>query len=132
MKNITHCCCVLFCIVFDRIIYMWRSTGGKIVLHAMQLLIFLLCMHHEFGATVFGLKDVDSFRKWLFFLQMPYFYYSSLQISYGYPPFVGDPILLQNETWADSLIWYSYKLMPLVYELKVLLDWYCVDTTMFI
>jgi hypothetical protein len=123
---------VLFCIVFDRIIYMWRSTGGKIVLHAMQLLIFLLCMHHEFGATVFGLKDVDSFRKWLFFLQMPYFYYSSLQISYGYPPFVGDPILLQNETWADSLIWYSYKLMPLVYELKVLLDWYCVDTTMFI
>jgi hypothetical protein len=123
---------VVCCIVADRIIYMWRRVNAKCCLLIIQLVVFLLCMHHNFGGEVFEGKNLDLFRVPLFIIHMPYFYYSSLQISYGYPPFVGEPVLLKYETWADSLVWYTYKMIPLVYELKVLLDWYCLDSVMFI
>ena len=123
---------VVFCIVIDRMIYMWRLAKWKLAFHLFQICFFLALMHSEFGPTVLSRRDLPIWRQTIIVIYFPYFYYSSLQISYGYPPFVGEPLLLKHESFADSIMWYIYRLVPLIYELKVLLDWYCVDTTLWL
>ena len=88
-------------------------------------------MHSDIGSAVFSQKTF-TWKSHITIIYFPYFYFSSMQIAYGYPPFVGEPLLLKHESFADSIVWYIYRMVPLVYELKVLLDWYCVDTTLWL
>ena len=123
--------CVVFLIVVDRVIYMWRLNNVKLLFQVCQIVLFFVLMHSDIGSAVFSQKTF-TWKSHITIIYFPYFYFSSMQIAYGYPPFVGEPLLLKHESFADSIVWYIYRMVPVVYELKVLLDWYCVDTTLWL
>ena len=55
-----------------------------------------------------------------------------MQICYGYPRFIGDPVLMNREGYYYGVCWRVYRLIPFFHEFKLLLDWTCTDTTLWL
>ena len=115
-------------IVLDRICYLVRSGGGKLGLQMAYLLIVVFWSRSDFGLNMFGLSTVRLLFWYL--LQIPYLYYSALQLCYGYPFNVYDQWLMRKEHWLWGMLFTWYKAIPFMYEMRVLLDWTCSSTTL--
>jgi hypothetical protein len=113
--------------VADRIVYVLGALRGKAALHIMLALTY----HIGFIAWRFLLPNAPPSAGVVFFsLKYLYLIVSCAQIRNGYPahrrhdPFTGNATTLY---WLGNKI---YRLVPFLFELRVLLDWTCTLTTL--
>eukprot|EP00947_MAST-08B_sp_MAST-8B-sp1_P005753 g5753.t1 len=93
--------------VADRLCYLMRKGEWKLLLHFIESILVA----------------------W-YVIQLPYLYYSSLQIGYGYPFNVHDQWIMKKINWLYAYLFIIYKAIPFMYEMRMLLDWTCSHTTM--
>lgn len=61
-----------------------------------------------------------------------YLLLSGLQISYGYPPFIQTNWMTKRAHHFWGNIFKLYRSLPFLYELRMLLDWACTPTTLYL
>ena len=122
-------------IVLDRIAYLYRSIALKLILHWVWICIVYGVLHGIIGRGVGGMySGNENSTKLLFFyiIQIPYLFFSALQICYGYPTFLYDQYLMRSVDWLSGYIFIGYQSLPFLYEMRTLLDWTCTNTTLYL
>lgn len=116
--------------VIDRMLYLVRSHWGKVVLHYANVLLPFWTVHVTAGGA--DLSDVDvGLLVWLV-VHFVYLLLSALQLSYGYPKLQTQQFLTRNDHWFMGYVFLVYRSIPFLYELRMLLDWTCTKTTLFL
>jgi len=120
-----------FCIIIvDRSIYLLKSMRSKILLQLLTI-IFTMTVLHTGALKKSALAEGPRLMLW-YVMEMIYLFFSAMQICYGYPPFVGQSVLTQKVHWLRGHIFVAYRAIPFFYELSLILDWACTDTTLMI
>lgn len=120
---------VLF-IVFDRIVFLYRSEILKLLFQYFQLyywldkLVFIWPTEAQIGVAE------NSTLLFFIFLKSVYFFLSALQLKHGYTSYEGDTRYTENVTIIRGRLFQVYQAIPFVYELRILLDWVCRSTTL--
>ena len=118
--------------VLDRILYLYRSIVSKTILHIFWISLMTVVHHSNLLTDVLQLEGGSSLH-WFVWLQLPYFYFSALQISYGYPPFVGGRLVVETEDWYYWCgLYLPFRYIPFVFEIKLVLDYFCTNTTFYL
>jgi len=99
----------------------------------MQLvtLAWVLSVLHTGALMKSSLSSGGSLFIW-FMLELFYLFFSALQISYGYPPFTGGSIMTTKVHWFYGHLFSVFRAIPFVYEISLILDWACTETTLMI
>lgn len=140
-------------LVVDRVIYLTRSRTIKIVLQMANILVLHFCMLYTFKLQA----TIPSNRRFLlavfYLLECGYLYFSARQICCGYTQTtqrdfllsraehqVPLPVSYSNEELLHSVelkpgpvIYYSYqvfRMIPFLFEMKCILDWWFIETTL--
>ena len=104
----------------------------KTLVHVSWVIFVVVMIHSNVYTDIFRLEGGESLR-WFAYIQLPYFFFSSLQISYGYPPFVGGRLVVELEDWyAWALLYLPFRGFPFLFEIKLLLDYFCTQTTFYL
>ncbi|GMH59489.1 hypothetical protein TrLO_g7100 [Triparma laevis f. longispina] len=120
-----------FCImIIDRCIYLLKSIRGKYIMQLITL-AWVLTVLHTGALMKSSLSSGRSLFVW-FLLEIVYLYFSALQISYGYPPFVSSSVLTSKVHWFRGHLFTVFRAIPFVYEISLILDWACTETTLMI
>ena len=118
--------------VAERMMYLYRSIVMKTLVHVSWVIFVVVMIHSNVYTDIFRLEGGESLR-WFAYIQLPYFFFSSLQISYGYPPFVGGRLVVELEDWyAWALLYLPFRGFPFLFEIKLLLDYFCTQTTFYL
>jgi len=117
-------------IVVDRIIFLFKSIRCKILLQLVTI-GWVLAVIHTGALYRSALAEGPRLLIW-YLLELVYLYFSSMQICYGYPPFVGQSVLTSKVHWLRGHLFVAYRSIPFFYELSLILDWACTDTTLMI
>eukprot|EP01155_Anaeramoeba_flamelloides_P031869 Anaeramoba_flamelloidesa90699_145.p1 GENE.a90699_145~~a90699_145.p1 ORF type:complete len:686 (-),score=151.54 a90699_145:41-2098(-) len=117
-------------IVVDRVIYLYRAITLKLIYQIvsvfLHLLIIFIILPYNLDTT-FGKKSSFIF---LYIIKSIYFLFSSLQIQYGYPEYTKGNLFMKKFSSTNSQFYSVYKLIPFLYELRMLLDWLCTKTSL--
>jgi hypothetical protein len=118
--------------VMERMMYLYRAIVMKTLVHISWVIFVVVMVHSNVYTEIFRLQSGESL-KWFAWIQLPYFFFSSLQISYGYPPFVGGRLVVETEDWYFwALLYLPFRGFPFLFEIKLLLDYFCTQTTFFL
>ena len=118
-------------IVADRCIYLLKSIRGK---YGLQV----ITVGWVFGIMHSGMLYKDSLSSGLplfiwYMMECLYLFFSALQVSYGYPPFVGGFEVSKKKTrWYHGTLFSIYRAIPFLYEISLILDWACTETTLMV
>ena len=116
----------------ERMMYLYRAIVMKTLIHVFWVVFVVVMVHSNVYTDVFRLEGGESLR-WFAIVQLPYFFFSAMQISYGYPPFVGGRLVVESEDWyAWALLYLPFRGIPFLYEIKILLDYFCTETTFYL
>ena len=116
-------------IIFERILWLKRAIGIKLVAHYVLVLFF-----HLWLFVYLPLKDQMAFIRSpslivFYICKCWYFYYSAKQIAAGYP-LISVNSLTVGYSLPQYILFQLYRAIPFVYELRTLLDWTCLPTTL--
>ena len=117
-------------IVADRCLYLHRSIKGKFILQMMLLFCIYVILHSNFTFRI-GINQHGPVFVWYLFMCL-YLFVSALQISYGYPPFIQTNWMTKRAHHFWGNIFRLYRALPFLYELRMLLDWTCTPTTLYL
>jgi len=126
-------------IIVDRIIYLRQSIAAKIIMQHLTLLLFNILVLWYFPSKMEGDIDYTHWRsifssnwtlKIFYLFKCIYWYLSGLQIRDGYPMLATDRFLQQHYTSIHNGIHTGYRTIPFVYELRTILDWTFIPTTL--
>ena len=117
-------------IVADRCLYLHRSIKGKFILQMMLLVCIYVILHSNFTFRI-GINQQGPVFVWYLFMCL-YLFVSALQISYGYPPFIQTNWMTKRAHHFWGNIFRLYRSLPFLYELRMLLDWTCTPTTLYL
>eukprot|EP01135_Chromosphaera_perkinsii_P000950 Nk52_evm48s153 gene=Nk52_evmTU48s153 len=119
-----------FLIVCDRIIYLNHSLLMKILFQFTQV-IFV----HAWIFFILPIYREASFKNnrvaivW-YMLKTMYFTMSALQIRTGYPRRILTNFLTKNYNSVTKVLFMAYRAIPFLYEIRIILDWTCTNTTL--
>lgn len=126
-------------IILDRIVYICRSLLWKIVLQYVTLvgvtLITLFWFPYKMDLDI----DVEAWHapftqsaalQLFFVLKCVYWFLSALQIRDGYPVVSGDRFLMRRYSTLDNWVHQGYRAIPFLFELRTVLDWTFIPTTL--
>ncbi|GMI38125.1 hypothetical protein TeGR_g3788, partial [Tetraparma gracilis] len=122
-----------FCmIVVDRCIYLLKSIRSKFVLQVVTI-SWVFSVLHTGVLYKDSLSSGAPLMVW-YIMECLYLFFSGLQISYGYPPFVGAASLgrADGALWWEGTLFSVYRGIPFLYEISLILDWACTETTLMI
>ncbi|EDQ91516.1 uncharacterized protein MONBRDRAFT_2570, partial [Monosiga brevicollis MX1] len=117
-------------IVLDRVIYITRSLTYKLYYHVVMAILIHALVFFWIPSATYRSFGSNAILITLYILKIIYFFLSANQIKSGYPDTVQRNALLQNVTFVGWLIFVIYKAIPFLYELRMLLDWSCIPTTL--
>ncbi|XP_037913806.1 piezo-type mechanosensitive ion channel component isoform X2 [Hermetia illucens] len=117
-------------IIVDRALYLRKAIKNRLGFH-----LFLVLGVHAWMFFI-----IPSLQGRVFNSQVPtvifylvkcvYFILSSYQLRCGYPTRLSGNFFTKGYSIMNMLAFRIYMLIPLLYELRTLLDWVCTDTTM--
>jgi hypothetical protein len=114
-------------LAIDRVLYLCRWIKLKTLLHwALVVGVFYTQYSLQFAPYT------DPYDIAVFILDCIYLFFSAMQISYGYADLVAEDILTRYVHWFAGYVTIVILSIPLVYEMKVILDWTCSATTLYI
>lgn len=118
-------------VIFDRVIYLNKFLFGKVLMQYFTVVFF----HYFFFVDWPGQASVgfqSSAVLVIFYIfKLVYWVLSALQIRYGYKPFTGDHNFLTKKVGSFRAILVSiFYAVPLLYELRTLLSWICIPTSL--
>ena len=117
-------------IVFDRVIYLFRSVFAKVVMQYVSLFYYTLLL---FFILPNGQgKQFDEIYVLILFYMMKccYWWISALQICEGYPVNIQKRWIAQSYGMFHRYLFEVYLAVPFLFELRSLLDWSIFDTTL--
>lgn len=117
-------------LILDRVVYDFRSSKAKYLIQVVTTITCHVYIFFDFTSYVgrpFG--ESYSMRTW-YLLMVVYFVLSALQIKYGYPESVHGHALMKTYTELASYIFLIYRAIPFAFELRTLIDWITLDTTL--
>jgi len=77
------------------------------------------------------LRQTSGLLLWLV-CNIVYLLLGGLQLSYGYPTEQTGQWLTRRIHWIMGFVFLAYRSVPFMYELRVLLDWTCTKTTLYL
>nr|AQX17754.1 piezo mechanosensor [Hormiphora californensis] len=116
--------------IIDRIIYLKRSMIAK---YFYQVLLVLGIHLYIFIAQPYMTgESFSSVKPWIVFYIFfcGYFTLSAFQIQAGYPRLKTDSIILRTYNYLTYGIYLGYLGFPFLWELEVLINWVCTETTL--
>eukprot|EP00045_Choanoeca_perplexa_P018139 m.279369 g.279369 ORF g.279369 m.279369 type:complete len:2344 (-) comp17729_c0_seq13:1260-8291(-) len=119
-----------FMILIDRALYITRSLKLKLIYHYVSVLLVHILVFYSLPATTGRAFRNNPVLITLYLLKAIYFLVSSYQIRSSYPSSVQRNVLTRSATFISWLIFVIYKAIPFMYELRMLLDWSCIPTTL--
>uniref|UniRef100_A0A1A9WMD8 Piezo-type mechanosensitive ion channel component n=1 Tax=Glossina brevipalpis TaxID=37001 RepID=A0A1A9WMD8_9MUSC len=117
-------------IIIDRVVYLRKALRVKIVFHYISVVgvhvwMFLLL------PWVTSRPFYSSTPPIIFYLfKCFYLLASAYQIKCGYPNRILGNFLTKSFTVLNMVVFKVYLLMPFLFELRTILDWLCIETTM--
>ncbi|XP_037894241.1 piezo-type mechanosensitive ion channel component isoform X3 [Glossina fuscipes] len=117
-------------IIIDRVVYLRKALRVKIVFHYISVVgvhvwMFLLL------PWVTARPFYSSAPPIIFYLfKCFYLLASAYQIKCGYPNRILGNFLTKSFTVLNMVVFKIYLLMPFLFELRTILDWLCIETTM--
>lgn len=117
-------------IVADRCLYLHRSIKGKFILQMILIFSTYAVLHSNFTFRI-GINQHGPVFVW-YLIMCLYLFVSALQISYGYPPFIQTNWMTKRAHHFWGNIFRLYRALPFLYELRMLLDWTCTPTTLYL
>nr|AQX17753.1 piezo mechanosensor [Beroe abyssicola] len=116
--------------IFDRIIYLKKSMIAK---YMYQVFVFLVIHIYLFLFQPWFTKEYFKRQSaWIamYVFFCCYFTLSAFQIQSGYPRIYTDSIILRTYGLVTYVTYLGYLAVPFLWELEVLLNWVCTETTL--
>jgi len=126
-------------IILDRIIYICHSMVWKIVMQYVSVVGFSLIMMWWFPTNMEMSVNLEAWHspftqssslQFFFVLKCLYWFVSALQIRDGYPLVSGDRFLMRHYNMYSNWAHMAYRIIPFLYELRTILDWTFIPTTL--
>ncbi|KAG2378189.1 hypothetical protein C9374_008332 [Naegleria lovaniensis] len=118
-------------ICIERVLYLFASVTAKLIFHTLLVVIYhiayivsYIIIYRNQNATGIVLLKI------LFFIKCVYLFLAALQIRTGYPKRRYTQFFTRSYFWIAQYIYLGYRAIPFVFELKTLLDWTFIDTTL--
>nr|XP_054748646.1 piezo-type mechanosensitive ion channel component 2-like [Lytechinus pictus] len=117
-------------IVIDRAIYLCKNVKAKfiylvVLVIAIHLWLFFILPSYNNKPFV----DNNPAQVWYFFICI-YFGLSAYQITSGYPTRILGNFLCKNYNLVSLVLFYGWRVIPFLTELRTLMDWIWTDTTL--
>ncbi|KAL5249603.1 hypothetical protein ACHWQZ_G018461 [Mnemiopsis leidyi] len=116
--------------ILDRVIYLKKSMIAKYMYQVVVVVsvhAYLFIFQPWF--TREGFRARAAWIAWYVFF-CSYFTLSAFQIQSGYPRLITDSIILRTYGWVTYVTYLGYLAVPFLWELEVLLNWVCTETTL--
>ncbi|KAJ6246146.1 hypothetical protein M0813_19594 [Anaeramoeba flamelloides] len=117
-------------IVFDRAFYLFQALELKFIYQLLSVIVHWIILFFILPVKLGKAFNEVPALYFLYIIKTFYFLFSGLQVRYGYPHFTGGNILMRNYKKSTKLIFIVYMVVPFIFELRVLLDWICTQTTL--
>jgi len=126
-------------ILADRIIYLCRSVMWKLIMQYSTLILYNVMMLWVFPSEMQVSLDKDNWGsifsmtgplRVLFLFKCVYWWISARQIRDGYPMVAGERILMRSYDIVPYAVFMVYRTIPFVYDLRTILDWTFIPTTL--
>ncbi|PIK46945.1 putative piezo-type mechanosensitive ion channel component 2 isoform X3, partial [Apostichopus japonicus] len=119
-----------FVIVIDRAIYLRKNVTAKFIF----LLIWVIVIHLWLFFILPPINNKpfteNTPARWFYFLNCVYFGLSCYQIRSGYPTRILGNFLYKRYSYASLVMFYGWKAIPFLAELRLIMDWVWTDTTL--
>ncbi|XP_071494350.1 piezo-type mechanosensitive ion channel component 2-like isoform X1 [Diadema antillarum] len=117
-------------IIIDRAIYLCKDVRAKFVylvtlVIALHIWLFFALPYYNNRLFV----DNNPAQAWYFFLCI-YFGLSAYQITSGYPTRILGNFLCRRYNLVSLVLFYGWRVIPFLTELRTLMDWIWTDTTL--
>ncbi|ETO19694.1 hypothetical protein RFI_17536, partial [Reticulomyxa filosa] len=121
---------VLF-LVGDRVAYLLRSIPGKLVLQIISVILYHWQIFIVWPRTKNEMFNRIPALVIFYLIKVTYWILSALQIRYGYPTFdrTHSRMAKEHGSWY-SLFFTLYGSIPFVFEMRTILEWLCLPTTL--
>lgn len=112
-------------IIIDRTIYLKRSVKVKWLHHCFSLVFWNYTIFFNWTQSAQEAFKSNLALQTFFIIKCWFFITSALQIKEGYPPDTETPIqnLTKEPGYIRSVLFSIYRAIPIVFELRTLLDW---------
>ncbi|XP_030384818.1 piezo-type mechanosensitive ion channel component isoform X3 [Scaptodrosophila lebanonensis] len=117
-------------IVIDRSLYLRKALVNKIIFHFFSVIGIHIWMFFVVPAVTE--RTFNSLAPPIIFYVIKCFYMllSSYQIKSGYPKRILGNFFTKGFSLVNMIAFKVYMQIPFLYELRTILDWVCIDSTM--
>ncbi|XP_070133370.1 piezo-type mechanosensitive ion channel component isoform X8 [Drosophila bipectinata] len=117
-------------IVIDRALYLRKALVNKIIFHFFSVIGIHIWMFFVVPAVTE--RSFNSLAPPIIFYVIKCFYMllSSYQIKSGYPKRILGNFFTKGFSMVNMIAFKVYMQIPFLYELRTILDWVCIDSTM--
>lgn len=117
-------------IVIDRALYLRKALVNKIIFHFFSVIGIHIWMFFVVPAVTE--RAFNSLAPPIIFYVIKCFYMllSSYQIKSGYPKRILGNFFTKGFSMVNMIAFKVYMQIPFLYELRTILDWVCIDSTM--
>ncbi|KAH8376905.1 hypothetical protein KR093_002071 [Drosophila rubida] len=117
-------------IVIDRALYLRKALVNKIIFHFFSVIGIHIWMFFVVPAVTE--RTFNSLAPPILFYVIKCFYMllSSYQIKSGYPKRILGNFFTKGFSMVNMIAFKVYMQIPFLYELRTILDWVCIDSTM--
>eukprot|EP00731_Ephydatia_muelleri_P026181 Em0018g281a len=116
--------------LIDRAIYLRHSIKAKFIFHVFLLLIWHVWLFFVLPAITVQTFSTNVPAQFIYFFKCFYFITSSLQIILDYPVQGVGWFLRHTYNTVSSTLFTVYKIIPLLPELREMIDWVFTDTVL--
>lgn len=119
-----------FVIVIDRAIYLRKNVTAKFIFLVVWVIVIHIWLFFILPPINNRPFTENGPAKWFYFLNCIYFGLSCYQIRSGYPTRILGNFLYKRYSYASLVLFYGWKAIPFLAELRLIMDWVWTDTTL--
>lgn len=127
--------------VFDRVVYLLRSTVVKYIINTLFAVFyhavviwwfgdqcrFVLTFYHD---TSFGIRGALAVGCAIYVFKCVYLFLGGVQVSRGMPEYTKHIVFAGSYSAVEFYLYYFSRLVPFVFDLRVILDWTVSKTSL--
>ena len=121
---------IVVCMVIDRIIYLCDSVTNKLCMQWILVLAYHIGYFVWYQAYNENGKSGHAAGAVLFITRALWLAISAKQIDFGYPAVRRHDCFTHSDNQYIFLVYTALRAIPFLWELRVLLDWACANTTL--